>query len=64
MYKYVIWYWAQLSRKVNNSNKSMTEIQIAQEIPVTKALASHIQAILQSSGESLEQLLNLKSVNG
>ncbi|XP_058026098.1 ciliogenesis and planar polarity effector 1 isoform X6 [Ahaetulla prasina] len=42
----------------------MTEIQIAQEIPVTKALANHIQAILQSSGESLEQLLNLKSVNG
>ncbi|ETE69115.1 hypothetical protein L345_05091, partial [Ophiophagus hannah] len=64
LYKHVIWYWAQLSRKVNNSNKSMTEIQIAQEIPVTKALASHIQAILQSSGESLEQLLNLKSLNG
>ncbi|XP_058026096.1 ciliogenesis and planar polarity effector 1 isoform X4 [Ahaetulla prasina] len=64
LYKHVIWYWAQLSRKVNNSNKSMTEIQIAQEIPVTKALANHIQAILQSSGESLEQLLNLKSVNG
>lgn len=42
----------------------MTEIQIAQEIPVIKALASHIQAILQSLGESLEQLLNLKSVNG
>ncbi|XP_034298270.1 ciliogenesis and planar polarity effector 1 isoform X3 [Pantherophis guttatus] len=64
LYKHVIWYWAQLSRKVNTSNKSMTEIQITQEIPVTKALASHIQAILQSSGESLEQLLNLKSVNG
>ncbi|XP_032069124.1 ciliogenesis and planar polarity effector 1 isoform X3 [Thamnophis elegans] len=64
LYKHVIWYWAQLSRKMNNSNKSMTEIQIAQEIPVTKALASHIQAILQSSGENLEQLLNLKSVNG
>ncbi|XP_026569559.1 ciliogenesis and planar polarity effector 1 [Pseudonaja textilis] len=64
LYKHVIWYWAQLSRKVNNSNKSMTEIQIAQEIPVAKALASHIQAILQSSGESLEQLLNLRSLNG
>ncbi|XP_070599532.1 ciliogenesis and planar polarity effector 1 [Erythrolamprus reginae] len=64
LYKHVIWYWAQLSRKVNNSNKSVTEIQIAREIPVTKALASHMQAILQTSGESLEQLLNLKSVNG
>ncbi|KAM6474288.1 ciliogenesis and planar polarity effector 1 [Liasis olivaceus] len=64
LYEHVIWYWAQLSGKVNNSNKSITEIQIAHEAPVTKALASHIQAILQSSGESLEQLLNLKSVNG
>ncbi|KAG8131162.1 hypothetical protein E2320_017971, partial [Naja naja] len=64
LYKHVIWYWAQLSGKVSNSNKSMTEIQIAQEIPVTKALASHIQAILQSSGESLEPFLNLKSLNG
>ncbi|XP_039203844.1 ciliogenesis and planar polarity effector 1 isoform X3 [Crotalus tigris] len=64
LYKHVIWYWAQLNRKVNNSNKSVNEIQIAQEIPVIKALACHIQAILQSSGESLERLLNLKSVNG
>ncbi|XP_063149235.1 ciliogenesis and planar polarity effector 1 [Candoia aspera] len=64
LYKHVIWYWAQLSRKVNNSKKSITDIQIAHEAPVTQRLASHIQAILQSSGESLEQLLNLKSVNG
>ncbi|XP_061462925.1 ciliogenesis and planar polarity effector 1-like, partial [Rhineura floridana] len=64
LYKYVLWYWMQLNRKVHNSSNPATEIQITYEGPVIEALAGHIQAILQSSGERLEQMLKLNSVIG
>ncbi|XP_062984212.1 ciliogenesis and planar polarity effector 1 [Elgaria multicarinata webbii] len=64
LYKHVLCYWAQLNRKAHNSSKPVTEIQIAYDGPIIKGLASHIQAVLQSSGERLEQMLNLNSVIG
>ncbi|XP_067320736.1 ciliogenesis and planar polarity effector 1 isoform X1 [Anolis sagrei] len=58
LYKHILLYWAQLNRK------EQTEMQIVCERPVTEALATHIQAILQSSGERLEHKFNLSSVAG
>ncbi|XP_053153161.1 ciliogenesis and planar polarity effector 1 isoform X2 [Hemicordylus capensis] len=64
LYKYVLWNRVQLKRKVHNSCEPVTQIQIAHEKQVTEALASHIQAILQSLGARLEQTLKLSAVNG
>ncbi|CAI5787672.1 Hypothetical predicted protein [Podarcis lilfordi] len=64
LYKHVLWYWTQLRRKAHKSSKPVTEIQITYEGPTVEALASHTQAILQSSGERLERILKLNSVIG
>ncbi|XP_044287142.1 ciliogenesis and planar polarity effector 1 isoform X3 [Varanus komodoensis] len=64
LYKHVIWYWAQLNRKAYNISKPVSETQIAYEGPIIEVLASHIQAVLQSSGERLEQTLILNTVVG
>nr|XP_034956443.1 ciliogenesis and planar polarity effector 1 isoform X2 [Zootoca vivipara] len=64
LYKHVLCYWTQLRRKVHKSSKPVTEIQITYEGPTVEALASHTQAILQSSGERLERILKLNSVIG
>ncbi|XP_062828550.1 ciliogenesis and planar polarity effector 1 isoform X2 [Anolis carolinensis] len=58
LYKHVLLYWTQFNRK------EQTEMQMVYERPVIEALATHIQAILQSSGERLEHKLNLSSVTG
>ncbi|XP_028604590.2 ciliogenesis and planar polarity effector 1 isoform X8 [Podarcis muralis] len=64
LYKHVLWYWTQLRGKAHKSSKPVTEIQITHEGPTVEALARHTQAILQSSGERLEQILKLNSVIG
>lgn len=46
------------------SSKPEIEIQMVQEAPMAEALAGHIQAILQSSGERLEQTWKLMPVTG
>ncbi|XP_035758541.1 ciliogenesis and planar polarity effector 1 isoform X2 [Egretta garzetta] len=55
LYKKVVWYHMQLSRKVNKN---------AEEESVVSLLLSHIQATLQSSGVTLEQHLKINNVSG
>ncbi|KAJ7399498.1 hypothetical protein BTVI_114420 [Pitangus sulphuratus] len=55
LYKKVIWYQVQLKRKVNKN---------VEEASLVSLLISHIQAILQSSGVTLEQHLKINSVSG
>ncbi|KAL8203975.1 UNVERIFIED_CONTAM: hypothetical protein K2H54_065839, partial [Gekko kuhli] len=64
LYEHVLWYRAQLNRKMLNSSKPLSERQIVHEEPITEALANHIQAIIQSSGEKLDKTLKLNSVAG
>ncbi|XP_066471324.1 ciliogenesis and planar polarity effector 1 isoform X1 [Tiliqua scincoides] len=64
LYKHVLWYQAQLNKAVYISSTPETETQIVQEGQMTEALAGHVQAILQSSGERLEQTLKLNPVTG
>ncbi|XP_078240608.1 ciliogenesis and planar polarity effector 1 isoform X7 [Pogona vitticeps] len=64
LYKHVLWYWAELNKKAQNSSKAIKEKLLANEGPLTGALATHIQAVLQSSGEKLEQTFCLNSVSG
>uniref|UniRef100_A0ABM5FU50 Ciliogenesis and planar polarity effector 1 isoform X1 n=1 Tax=Pogona vitticeps TaxID=103695 RepID=A0ABM5FU50_9SAUR len=64
LYKHVLWYWAELNKKAQNSSKAIKEKLLANEGPLTGALATHIQAVLQSSGEKLEQTFRLNSVSG
>ncbi|XP_068524064.1 ciliogenesis and planar polarity effector 1 isoform X3 [Anas acuta] len=55
LYKKVVWYQMQLSRKAYKN---------AEEESVVSLLLSHIQATLQSSGVALEQHLKINSVAG
>lgn len=55
LYKKVVWYQMQLSRKAYKN---------AEEESVVSLLLSHIQATLQSSGVALEQHLKVNSVAG
>ncbi|XP_015275639.1 PREDICTED: uncharacterized protein C5orf42 homolog [Gekko japonicus] len=64
LYEHVLWYRAQLNRKMLNSSKLLSERQIVHEEPIIEALANHIQAIVQSSGEKLDKTLKLNSVAG
>ncbi|XP_019351570.2 ciliogenesis and planar polarity effector 1 isoform X2 [Alligator mississippiensis] len=64
LYKHVLWYQAQLNRKIYRNGKPLTEVKIPHEESVVASLLSHIQATLQSSGVTLEQNLKLNSVIG
>ncbi|XP_019373489.1 PREDICTED: protein JBTS17 isoform X1 [Gavialis gangeticus] len=64
LYKHVLWYQAQLNRKMCRNGKPLTEVKIPHEESVVASLLSHIQATLQSSGVTLEQNLKLNSVIG
>ncbi|XP_062455953.1 ciliogenesis and planar polarity effector 1 [Rhea pennata] len=55
LYKKVVWYQTQLNRRTRKN---------ADEESVVSSLLSHVQAILQSSGVTLEQHLKLNSVAG
>nr|XP_056704145.1 ciliogenesis and planar polarity effector 1 [Euleptes europaea] len=64
LYQHVLWYQAQLNRKMLISRKPLSEIQTVHKEPIIEALSSHVQAILQSSGEKLDKTLKLNSVAG
>ncbi|XP_054842667.1 ciliogenesis and planar polarity effector 1 [Eublepharis macularius] len=64
LYHHVLRYRVQLNRKMLNSDKLLSEVQIVHREPIIEALTSHIQAILQSSGEKLDKRLKLNSVTG
>ncbi|XP_076973098.1 ciliogenesis and planar polarity effector 1 isoform X3 [Tamandua tetradactyla] len=63
LYKKTLWYQTQLSRRVPKSDTQLGE-KITQEISIVKSLLCHIQANLQTVGDRLNQVLELKSVNG
>ncbi|XP_029766764.1 ciliogenesis and planar polarity effector 1 [Terrapene carolina triunguis] len=64
LYKQVLQYQTQLNRKISKDGKSLTEMKIAHEESIVAQLLCHIQAVLQSSGETLEQTRKLNSVIG
>ncbi|XP_039399480.1 ciliogenesis and planar polarity effector 1 isoform X8 [Mauremys reevesii] len=64
LYKQVLWYQTQLNRKISKDGKSLTEMKIKHEESIVAQLLGHIQAVLQSSGETLEQTWKLNSVIG
>ncbi|XP_075788637.1 ciliogenesis and planar polarity effector 1 isoform X2 [Pelodiscus sinensis] len=64
LYKQVLCYQTQLNRKTSQIGKPFTEMKIAHEESVVAQLIGHIQAVLQSSGETLEQTWKLNSVIG
>ncbi|XP_053888024.1 ciliogenesis and planar polarity effector 1 isoform X6 [Malaclemys terrapin pileata] len=64
LYKQVLQYQTQLNRKISKDGKSLTEMKIAHEESIVAQLLGHIQAVLQSSGETLEQTRKLNSVIG
>ncbi|XP_073199884.1 ciliogenesis and planar polarity effector 1 isoform X8 [Lepidochelys kempii] len=64
LYKQVLWYRTQLNRKISKDGKPLTEMKIAHEESIVAQLLGHIQAVLQSSGETLEQTQKLNSVIG
>ncbi|XP_034629030.1 ciliogenesis and planar polarity effector 1 isoform X2 [Trachemys scripta elegans] len=64
LYKQVLRYQTQLNRKISKDGKSLTEMKIAHEESIVAQLLGHIQAVLQSSGETLEQTRKLNSVIG
>ncbi|XP_074851741.1 ciliogenesis and planar polarity effector 1 [Carettochelys insculpta] len=64
LYKQVLWYQTQLNRKISQIGMPSTEMKIAHEESIVSQLLSHIQAILQSSGETLEQTWKVNSVIG
>ncbi|XP_077203113.1 ciliogenesis and planar polarity effector 1 isoform X2 [Paroedura picta] len=64
LYEHVLWYRAQVNRKMLHSSKPQCERLSVHEEPIIEALSSHIQAIIQSSGEKLDKTLKLNSVAG
>ncbi|XP_038257790.1 ciliogenesis and planar polarity effector 1 isoform X4 [Dermochelys coriacea] len=64
LYKQVLWYQTQLNRKISKDGKPLTEMKIAHEESIVAQLLGHVQAVLQSSGETLEQTQKLNSVIG
>ncbi|XP_067401645.1 ciliogenesis and planar polarity effector 1 [Emydura macquarii macquarii] len=64
LYKQVLWYQTQLKRKISKNGKPLTEMKIVHEESIVAPLLGHIQAVLQSSGETLEQTWKLNSVIG
>uniref|UniRef100_A0A8C3RPH2 Ciliogenesis and planar polarity effector 1 n=1 Tax=Chelydra serpentina TaxID=8475 RepID=A0A8C3RPH2_CHESE len=64
LYKQVLWYQTQLNRKMSKDGKPLTEMKIVHEESIVAQLLGHIQTVLQSSGEILEQTRKLNSVIG
>ncbi|XP_053448023.1 ciliogenesis and planar polarity effector 1 isoform X2 [Nycticebus coucang] len=63
LYKKTLWYQVQLSHRVSEDNRELTE-KMTHEASTVKFLLCHIQANLQTAGDHLGQTLKLKSVNG
>ncbi|XP_063460576.1 ciliogenesis and planar polarity effector 1 isoform X16 [Pan paniscus] len=63
LYKKTLWYQAQLNRRVPEADSQLTE-RMTNEASTVKSLLCHLQANLQSTGDCLNQTLELKSING
>ncbi|KAM5260741.1 ciliogenesis and planar polarity effector 1 isoform 3-T4 [Hipposideros larvatus] len=63
LYNKTLWYQTQLSRRVPEGDRQLTE-KMAHEASAVKSLLCHIQANLQTAGVRLNQTLELKSING
>uniref|UniRef100_A0A8C8YRG1 Ciliosis and planar polarity effector complex subunit 1 n=1 Tax=Prolemur simus TaxID=1328070 RepID=A0A8C8YRG1_PROSS len=63
LYKKTLWYEAQLSQRVSEGDRELTE-NTTHEASTVKSLLCHIQANLQTAGDCLSQTLELKSING
>ncbi|XP_054544322.1 ciliogenesis and planar polarity effector 1 isoform X3 [Talpa occidentalis] len=63
LYKKTICYQIQLDRKITEGDTQLTE-KMTQEASTVNSLLCHIQANLQTAGVSLNQTVDLKSVNG
>ncbi|XP_034512894.1 ciliogenesis and planar polarity effector 1 isoform X4 [Ailuropoda melanoleuca] len=63
LYKKTLWYQTQLSRRLPEGDRQLTE-KMTQEASTVKALLCHIQANLQTAGIHMNQASELKSING
>ncbi|XP_054343056.1 ciliogenesis and planar polarity effector 1 isoform X8 [Pongo pygmaeus] len=63
LYRKTLWYQAQLNRRVLEADSQLTE-KMTHEASTVKSLLCHLQANLQSTGDCLNQTLELKSING
>nr|XP_021550921.1 protein JBTS17 [Neomonachus schauinslandi] len=63
LYKNTIWYQTQLSRRLPEGDRQLTE-KMTREASTVKALLCHIQANLQTAGVHLNQALELQSIHG
>lgn len=63
LYNKTLWYQTQLSQRVPEGDRQLTE-KMTHEASTVKSLLCHIQAYLQTAGVCLNQTLELKSING
>uniref|UniRef100_A0A2K5S716 Ciliogenesis and planar polarity effector complex subunit 1 n=1 Tax=Cebus imitator TaxID=2715852 RepID=A0A2K5S716_CEBIM len=63
LYKKTLWYQAQLNRRVPEGDSQLTE-KLTHEASTVKSLLCHLQANLQTTGDHLNQTLELKSIDG
>uniref|UniRef100_A0A8C5V1M4 Ciliosis and planar polarity effector complex subunit 1 n=1 Tax=Microcebus murinus TaxID=30608 RepID=A0A8C5V1M4_MICMU len=63
LYKKTLWYRAQLSQRLSEGDRELTE-KMTQEASTVKSLLCHIQANLQTAGDCLSQTLELKPISG
>lgn len=63
LYKKTLWYQAQLSRRIPDDDRQLTE-NITHEVSLVKTLLCHVQANLQVAGDSLSQALELTALSG
>ncbi|XP_074185089.1 ciliogenesis and planar polarity effector 1 isoform X2 [Rhinolophus sinicus] len=63
LYNKTLWYQTQLSQRVPEGDRQLTE-KMTYEASTVKSLLCHIQASLQTAGVCLNQTLELKSIHG
>ncbi|XP_013370412.1 PREDICTED: uncharacterized protein C5orf42 homolog isoform X2 [Chinchilla lanigera] len=63
LYKKILWYQAQLSRRIPEGDRHLTE-KMTHEAAMVKSLLCHVQANLQIAGDHLNQPLELTSLDG
>ncbi|XP_012315434.2 ciliogenesis and planar polarity effector 1 isoform X11 [Aotus nancymaae] len=63
LYKKTLWYQARLNRRVPEGDSQLTE-KMTHEASTVKSLLCHLQANLQTTGDHLNQTLELKSIDG
>ncbi|XP_063114153.1 ciliogenesis and planar polarity effector 1 isoform X4 [Cavia porcellus] len=63
LYRKTLWYQAQLSRRIPEDDRQLTE-KMTHEAATVKSLLCHMQADLQIAGDHLNQPLELRSFDG